>query len=390
MSVPIAMVAGEASGDLLAGQVLGPLRERIPELASYGIGGPRMAAAGFHADWSIDKLSVMGYLEVLRNLPEILGIRRRLKEKLLASPPAAFVGVDAPDFNLGLEVALREAWRGQGRPVIHFVGPSIWAWRGERIETIRRAVDHMLVVLPFEEAIYREAGIPATYVGHPLADLIPMEPDRHAAHAALGLGDDEGAGRIVALLPGSRVAEIRYLAGSFVAAASILARRHPDVRFVMPAANSITRERFEKEWQRVAPDLSITIVDGRSHDVLAACDAALVASGTATLEAALFKRPMVIAYRVSGLSAFLFRRKSYLPWAGLPNILAREFVVPELLQDAATPTALADALEFQLCDVQNRSRLQERFTAMHHTLRRDTGRLAATVIADLIAGAASR
>lgn len=381
MSVPIAMVAGEASGDLLAAQMLGPLRERIPELEARGIGGPRMVAAGFHADWSIDKLSVMGYLEVLGRLPEIIGIRRRLRQELLASPPAAFIGVDAPDFNLGLEVALRDAWRGQGRPVIHFIGPSVWAWRGERIETIRRAVDHMLVVFPFETEIYREAGIAATYVGHPLADVIPVVPDRSAARALLGFGD----GRIVALLPGSRAAEIRYLAAPFVEAAAIVSRRHPDVRFVMPAANPRMRERFEGEWKRVAPDLPITIVDGRSHDVLAACDAALVASGTATLEAALFKRPMVIAYRVATITGLLMRRRGgYLPWVGLPNILARAFVVPELLQEAATPEALAEALEFQLVDVQNRERLEERFTAMHHELRRDTGRLAADVIADLV------
>jgi len=376
------MVAGEASGDLLAAQVLGPLRARVPDLEALGIGGPRMAAAGFHAEWSIDKLSVMGYLEVLSRLPEIIGIRMRLTRRLLAAPPAAFIGIDAPDFNLGLEEKLREAWRGQGRPVIHFVSPSIWAWRGERIETIRRAVDHMLVVFPFEAQIYRDAGIAATYVGHPLADVIPMTPDRAAARVSLGLGE----GRVVALLPGSRIAEIRYLAAAFVEAAALVATRHPDVRFVVPAANAATRARFEREWQRTVPGFPITVVDGRSHDVLAACDAALVASGTATLEAALFKRPMVIAYRVAGLTGLLMRRRGgYLPWVGLPNILAREFVVPELLQEACTPHALAAALEFQLCDVQNRSRLEERFTAMHHELRRDTGRLAADVIADLLA-----
>lgn len=380
MAVPVAMVAGEASGDLLASLVLAPLSQRIPGLAAHGIGGPRMVAEGFRADWSIDKLSVMGYVEVLRNLFEILRIRRDLERRLLTDPPAAFVGIDAPDFNLGLELKLREAWRGQGRPVVHFVSPSIWAWRGERIEKIRKAVDHMLVLLPFETEIYEKAGVPATYVGHPLADVIPMEPDRAAARAALGLPVD---GRIVAILPGSRAAEIQYLARTFVDAAKRLAARHPDVRFVVPLVNARMRERFTTAVGEHG--LPMTLVDGRSHDALAACDAALVASGTATLETALFKRPMVIAYRVAPITAFLMKRRGYVPWVGLPNILARAFVVPEFLQDAATPEAIADALEFQLVDDDNRARLDERFTSLHHVLRRDTGRRAAEVIAGLLA-----
>jgi lipid-A-disaccharide synthase len=386
MSVPVAMVAGEASGDLLASLVLGPLRSRLPALDAYGIGGPRMLAEGFRQDWSIEKLSVMGYVEVLRNLVEIVAIRRELKRRLLADPPAAFLGIDAPDFNLGLESALREAWKGQGRPVIHFIGPSIWAWRGERIHRIKRAVDHMLVLFPFEPDLYRDAGIPATYVGHPLADLIPFEPDRGAARTALGL--DEAA-RIVAILPGSRLSEIDYLAATFVDAASILHARHPDVCFIVPLANARTRARFE-QIAAGRPRPPLTIVVGRSHDALAASDAALVASGTATLEAALSKRPMVIAYRVARLSGALFRRRSYLPWVGLPNILAREFVVPEFLQDAATPQAIAAALEFQLVDGANRQRLEERFTTMHHALRRNTGERAADVVSELLQSRSTR
>jgi lipid-A-disaccharide synthase len=383
--VPIAIVAGEASGDLLAAQLLGPLHDRIAGLDAYGIGGPRMRAERFRADWPVEKLSVMGYVEVLKRLPEIMSIRATLKRRLLADPPAAFIGIDAPDFNLGLELALREAWRGSGRRVIHVVGPSIWAWRGERIHQIKRAVDHMLVLFPFEPEIYRRAGIPATYVGHPLADVIPLAPERNVARDALGLPRD---GRVVALLPGSRAAEVRYLGEPFIEAAVLLHRRHPDIRFVIPAATPVLRSRIE---QLVATHaLAATIVDGRSHEALAAADAVLVASGTATLETALFKRPMVIAYRVAPLTGFLMRRRGSIPWVGLPNVLSNAFVVPELLQEAVTPAALAKALEFQLCDDANRARLVERFTALHHELRRDTGRLAAEVVADLLVSRVGR
>ena len=377
----MAMVAGEASGDLLAGLLLAPLRQRVAGLSTYGIGGPRMIAEGFRADWPIDKLAVRGYFEVLRHYREISGIRQELKRRLLADPPAAFVGIDAPDFNLDLEVELRTAWRGQHRPVVHFIGPSIWAWRGKRIAKIARAVDHILVVFPFEEEIYRKAGIAATYVGHPLADVIPLKPDRAAARIALNLPVDV---RVVALLPGSRLSEIGYMAEPFVDAAALLHRRDPAVRFVVPMSSGPARAAFEAIRARRHADLPLQIVDGQSHAVLAAADAVLVASGTATLETALSKRPMVIAYKVNALTAVLMRRMGYIPWVGLPNILAREFVVPEFLQEAATPQALADAVWFQLVDDANRARLEERFAAMHETLRRDTGTRAAAVIADLL------
>ena len=377
----MAMVAGEASGDLLAGLLLAPLRQRVAGLSTYGIGGPRMIAEGFRADWPIDKLAVRGYFEVLRHYREISGIRQELKRRLLADPPAAFVGIDAPDFNLDLEVELRTAWRGQHRPVVHFIGPSIWAWRGKRIAKIARAVDHILVVFPFEEEIYRKAGIAATYVGHPLADVIPLKPDRAAARIALNLPVDV---RVVALLPGSRLSEIGYMAEPFVDAAALLHRRDPAVRFVVPMSSGPARAAFEAIRARRHADLPLQIVDGQSHAVLAAADAVLVASGTATLETALSKRPMVIAYKVNALTAVLMRRMGYIPWVGLPNILARAFVVPEFLQEAATPQALADAVWFQLVDDANRARLEERFAAMHETLRRDTGTRAAAVIADLL------
>ncbi len=377
------MVAGEASGDLLAGLLLRPLHRKIPGLAPYGIGGPRMVAEGFRADWSIDKLAVRGYVEVLRHFVEIAGIRRRLRARLLADPPAAFIGIDAPDFNFGLERQLRDAWRGRGRerkrPIVHFIGPSIWAWRGSRITKIARAVDHMLVLLPFEAKIYHDAGIPATYVGHPLADVIPLAPDRAAARAALGL---PAAAPIIALLPGSRLSEIDYNAPTFLDAASILAGRHPEARFVVPMAGDAARARFDAV--AATRTLPLTVVDGRSHEVLAACDAVLVASGTATLEAALFKRPMVVAYKVATLTAMMMRRMGYIPYVSLPNILAGEFVVPEFLQEDATPQAIATALDHQLVDPHNRRALEERFTALHESLRCDTGERAADVIAGLI------
>ena len=381
MSVPVAMVAGEASGDLLAGSFLAPLRRKIPDLAAFGIGGPRMEAAGFHADWPIAKLAVRGYVEVLRHYFEIAGIRRCLTRRLLAEPPAAFVGIDAPDFNLDLELTLRRAWRGSHRPVVHFIGPSIWAWRGKRIEKIAEAVDHMLVVFPFEAEIYEKAGVAATYVGHPLADAIPLEPDRAAARRTLGLSDEA---RVVALLPGSRLSEVAYMAATFIDAAALLYRRDRTLRFVVPMAAPETSASFDAIRAGRHADLPLQVVDGQSHAALAAADAVLLASGTATLETALFKRPMVIAYKMAALTATMMRRMAYLPWVGLPNILAREFVVPELLQEAATPAALADALWFQLEDAANRERLEQRFRAMHETLRRGTGERAATVIAELI------
>ena len=382
MSVPVAMVAGEASGDFLAALLLSGLKRHIDGLAAYGIGGPRMHEEGFRVDWAIDKLAVRGYVEVLRHYREIAAIRKTLKARLLADPPRAFIGIDAPDFNLDLEIALREAWRGRNIPVIQFVGPSIWAWRGKRIAKIARAVDHMLVLFPFEEAVYRDAGIAATYVGHPLADIIPMQPDRSAARDALRLPQDA---RVVALLPGSRLSEIHYIAPAFVAAAKLLHGGEPDLHFIAPMAGAAARAAFDSIVAGCG-DLPLTVLDGQSHAALAAADAVLVASGTATLEAALFKRPMVIAYKMATLSALMMRRMGYLPWVGLPNILAREFLVPELIQEAATPAALASALRAQLDDDANRTRLEARFSAMHESLRRDTAERAATVVAALIAG----
>ena len=381
MAPIIALVAGEASGDLLASYLMGALRERMPDARFCGIGGPRMQAAGFDAWWPSEKLAVRGYVEVLRHYREITGIRALLAQRLVANPPTLFIGVDAPDFNLDLETTLRE----NGIRTAHFVSPSIWAWRGDRIGKIRRAAEHMLCLFPFEEPLYRNAGIPATYVGHPLADVIAEVPDRHAARAALGIS---GEGPVIALLPGSRQSELRYLADRFVAAARLLARDRREVRFVVPLASAETETLWSAAVARVAPqELPLQIVPRDAHAALAACDVALVASGTATLEAALFKRPMVIAYNMAGMSWQLMRRMKYQPWVGLPNILCADFVVPEFLQDAATPENLAQALGNLLADHIMRERVSTRFARLHAQLRQGMARRAADVIAHQFFGA---
>jgi lipid-A-disaccharide synthase len=371
----LALVAGEASGDLLAGLLLGGLKQRWPALQAFGIGGPRMAEQGFEAWWPHDKLSVLGYAEALRHYREIKGIRDALFERLAADKPDAFIGVDAPDFNLGLEQQLRHV----GVKAIHFVCPSIWAWRAGRTEKIARSTDHVLCLFPFEPELLQRHGIAATYVGHPLADAIDLSVPRSAARAALGFDDTQS---VVAVLPGSRRAEIDAIAPTFAATVALLARTRPDLRFVLPVAHGL-RALVEPIVARFAPDTPITLLDGRSHEALAACDVTLIASGTATLEAALFKRPMVIAYKINALSWQIMKRMRLQPWVGLPNILCREFVVPERLQSEATPQQLAaDVLAW--LDTPERCRaLQQRFTELHHQLRRNTARTATDAIAQI-------
>ena len=370
----IAVVAGEASGDLLAAGVLAELKRRDPSLALAGVGGDRMIATGFDAWVHVRELSVRGYVEVLRHLPRLLRLRRDLFQRIAALRPRAFVGVDAPDFNLGLEERLRAA----GVRTIQMVSPSVWAWRPERIAQVRRAVDRILLVFPFEQKIYDEAGIPATYVGHPLAALIPRVPDAPAARQRLGV---EGDGPWVAVLPGSRADEVHHLGPTFVAAMANMRREVPAVSFLLPVADPSLRALLDRQLS-VHPALAgaVTTVDGHSHDVLEAADVVLVASGTATLEAALYKRPMVISYRTPWLTAWIMRRKGRIPYVGLPNIMAGEFIVPELLQEAATPAALARAVLDLLGDTTGRARLVERFAAMHEALTRDTPKLAADAI----------
>jgi lipid-A-disaccharide synthase len=371
------MVAGEASGDLLAGLLLGGLRSRWPALRTMGIGGPQMARQGFDAWWPHDRLAVHGYAEALRHYPEIAGIRRQLARRLLDDPPDAFIGVDAPDFNLGLEQTLRQA----GIRTVHFVCPSIWAWRGKRAQTMARSCDHVLCLFPFEPELLHRHGCAASYVGHPLADALPLVPPREASRQHLGIDPDCP---LVAVLPGSRRAEIRHIAPVFLQAAAEMHRRRPELRFVLPVSPGL-RPMLEPMVALHAPAVPLNLVDGSSHAALAACDVTLIASGTATLEAALFKRPMVIGYRMNGLSWQLMKRMRYQPWVGLPNILCREFVVPELLQDACRPGALADATLAWLDDAPAAERLARRFQDLHHLLRCDTARRATDAIAQVIA-----
>ena len=379
----IAMVAGETSGDLLAGLLLDGLTARWPGLKSGGIGGAQMERRGFQVWWPSEKLAVRGYVEVLRHYREIAAIREQLKKRLLnqtGQRPDLFIGVDAPDFNLGLEAALK----AEGVKTVHFVCPSIWAWRANRVESIKRSVDHVLCIFPFEPELLAAHGIAATYVGHPLANVIPLEPDRPAARRTLGLHDED---TVIAILPGSRKSEIDYLAFRFFQAAALVGRAQPAIKFIVPAIPAL-KSMIERLAGEAGVRGTVQIIAGQSHTVLAACDATLIASGTATLEAALFKRPMVIAYNMNHLSWLIMRRKQLQPWVGLPNILCRDFVVPELLQDVATPQAMARELllwvDAKSSAPDKITALLERFTRLHAELRRDTSRLATDAIQKII------
>jgi lipid-A-disaccharide synthase len=376
------MVAGEASGDLLAGLLLEGLCQRWPQLTSAGIGGPQMARHGFAAWWPHHKLSVHGFgWEVLRRYREIVGIRKQLQTRLLEQRPDVFIGVDAPDFNLDLERNLR----GAGIKTVHFVCPSIWAWRPERVEKIRASVDHVLCIFPFEPELLASHGIAATYVGHPLANVIPLQADKAAARMALGLHVQD---RVLALLPGSRASEVKHLATCFFKAAALVKHAQPAIKLIVPAVPAL-RGAIEHAAAQAGMLDQVQIVSGQSHTVLAACDVTLIASGTATLEAALYKRPMVIAYRMGWLSWQIMRRKQLQPWVGLPNILSRDFIVPELLQDRATPQALADAVLQWFDDLDHQpakmAALQRQFVTLHHSLQRDTSTLATDAIEKILA-----
>ncbi|RFP10344.1 lipid-A-disaccharide synthase [Duganella sp. BJB488] len=374
----VALVAGEPSGDLLAARLLSGLRPHLPDARFHGIGGEHMIAQGFESHWPMDKLTVRGLLAVIPRYREIKGIQNQLRDQLLAERPAAFIGADYPGFNLGLEEQLKAA----GIPTIHYIGPQIWAWRGGRIKKIIRAVSHMLVVFPFEEEIYRQAGVPVSYVGHPLAEVIPMAPDVAGARRALGMPEDAN---VVAIMPGSRMSEIKYNTVAFIGAARLLKQRDRSLRFVAPMAGERQRKYFlELVAQAGLQDVEVQLLDGQSHTAIAAADAVLVASGTASLEVALFKKPMVIAYRMAELEWQILRHFNYQPWIGLPNILAREFLVPELLQNAANPAALAEAMWKQLSDAPHRLRLVERFTDMHHSLLRNSAVESAAAVLKVI------
>lgn len=376
----IGIVAGEPSGDLLGGALIEALRARVPTARFVGIGGPRMTGAGLQSLYPLEKLSVRGYVEVLRHFCEIIGIRRQLKQHFLAERPAVFIGIDAPDFNLDLESTLKKA----GIPTVHYVSPSIWAWRGGRMRGIRKAVSRMLTVFPFEAALYEKARVPVSYVGHPLADILATVPSKAEARAALKL---PAAAPVVALLPGSRVSELESLSDVFVATAEKIAAAVEGVRLLVPLVNRQTRELFEAAlYRRESGELDIKLLFGHAHEAMAAADVVLVASGTATLEAALLQRPMVITYRMPQLSWWMMNWRRYQPWVGLPNILAGEFVVPELLQDAATPEALSAAVIDLLQDAEKRKIIEQRFADMAAELRCDAAERAADAILPYITG----
>ncbi len=378
-AVRIAMVAGEASGDLLGSRLIETVRRRIPAASFVGIGGPRMVAAGFESWFPQEKLAVRGFVEVLRHLREILAVRRELTRRVLAERPRLFLGIDAPEFNLGLERRLKAA----GVSTAHMVSPQVWAWRRGRVHSIGRSVSQLLVLFPFEEALYRDAGIGVTYVGHPLADEIPETIDREAMRVELRL---PARARVVTMLPGSRQSEIEMMAEVFIETARLVARAAPDVRFLVPLVTRETRAMFEEAVYRCnARELPLTLLFGHARDALAACDVALAASGTVTLEAALSHRSMVIAYRVAPLSFRIARWLVRVPHIGLPNILCGEAVAPEFLQDDATPENLAQAVANLLADEPVRRRIEHRFERLHQELRCDSAERAADALMPLLA-----
>lgn len=370
----IGIVAGEASGDLLGSHLIAALKEARPDVHFIGIGGPRMKAVGMEVMFPMEKLAVNGYIEVLRHYRELVGIRRKLRNYFLTNRPALFIGVDAPDFNLDLELGLKK----RGIPTIHYVSPSIWAWRGERIHKIKRAVSHMLALFPHEPKIYQQAGVPVDYVGHPLADMLPEQPDRDAMRETMRIKPQS---RVFAFLPGSRQGEVKRLASTYIETAKLILQSVPDARFLVPLATRETRGIFEQAlYDCDAQELPFTLLFGHAHDAMIAADGVLVASGTATLEAALLKRPMVITYRLNALTLRLMKRKGYLPYYGLPNILCERFVVPELMQDDATPENLSQALLNLVNDTDAVRKLEQTFTELHRTLRQNTAQKAAAAI----------
>ena len=374
----IAIVAGEASGDLLGSQLILALREHLPALNVVGIGGPRMEAAGMDVWFPLEKLAVRGYFEVLRHYFEIVGIRRKLRRRLFKTRPDVFIGIDAPDFNLDLERGLK----ARGIPTVHYVSPAIWMWRRERLGKIKRAVSRMLTLFPFEADIYRDAGVDVAFVGHPLADMLDQIPRDDAARDQLRLPP---ASPVVALLPGSRQSELKYMADLFIRTAKLIHARLPHAVFLVPLTTRQTRVMFETAlYNNDAEELPLTIMFGHAQEAMAAADVVLVASGTATLEAALLCKPMVITYKMPPATYWLLQGKGYLPYYGLPNILAREFVVPEFIQDDATPQNLSQALLNLLADVATRDRIAARFAAMSASLHRGAARQAALAVLPML------
>lgn len=370
----IGIVAGEASGDLLGSHLMEELKRVVPGVRFIGIGGPKMQAVGMQVLFPLEKLAVRGYVEVLKHYCEIVGIRRKLRSYFCMYPPDLFIGIDAPDFNLSLEWKLKKC----GIPTVHYVSPSIWAWRGERIHKIKHAVSHMLALFPFEPPLYEKEGIPVTYVGHPLAEILPVVPNRDAMREQMRLPMQS---KVFAFLPGSRQSEVRHLAATYIETARLIVQKLPGAIFLVPLATSETRHIFEAALKHCGgQDLPMRILFGHAHDAITAADVVLVASGTATLETALLKRPMVITYKMPALSFWLLKPKAYQPFFGLPNILAGKFIVPELLQDDATPENLSRALLHWSSNKQAVTELEAIFTEMHATLRQGNVHKAAQAI----------
>ena len=376
--IRIAVIAGEASGDILGASLLQALNKRLPAVQFEGIPGPRMQKEGCQELAPMERLSVMGIVAILKRLPELLRLRKRLRDHWLHSKPDVFVGIDAPEFNLKLEEFLRQG----GVTTVHFVSPSVWAWRKKRIFQIKRAVDKMLILFPFEQAIYDTHQIPARFVGHPLADAYPIAPDVATTRAELGIASDAKA---LAVLPGSRGSELKFLSEPYIKAMQLLAKRDPSLHFIVPLVNDKRRQQFEQALQTFGSVPNLHLIDGQSATVMTAADAVLLASGTATLEAMLLKKPMVVGYRVSGFSYFIFKRLLTINRFSLPNLLADENLVPELMQQDCTPEKLAETVsrQLQLPEAEKHA-LINRYTAIHQTLRCNAGERAADAIVELL------
>lgn len=370
----IGIVAGEASGDLLGSHLMTALKQARPDLEFVGIGGAKMQSVGMRLLFPMEKLAVRGYVEVLRHYREIVSIRDQLRRYFIQNRPDLFIAIDAPDFNLNLEFALKK----HGIPTVHYVSPSIWAWRGERIHKIKQAVNLVLALFPHEPKIYQAAGVPVEYVGHPLADILPAHPQQRDMRLTMRLPLHS---KVFALLPGSRQSEVRALASTYIKTAQLITASYPDARFLVPLITRETREIFEQAiYDSEAQGLAITLLFGHAHEAMIAADGVLVASGTATLECALLKRPMVITYKMPALSWRLMKNKNYLPYVGLPNILCERFVVPEILQDDATPENLSQALLNAVNDLGAIADLEQTFLQLHRTLRQNTAQKAAAAI----------
>ncbi|MFO0512097.1 MAG: lipid-A-disaccharide synthase [Gammaproteobacteria bacterium] len=375
----IALVAGEASGDNLGAALIEALRARLPEARFIGVAGPRMRAAGCEPIADAGELALMGLAEIVRHLPRLIRLRRRVTAEIIAAGPAVFIGIDAPEFNLGLAARLK----AQGIRTVQYVRPQVWAWRQGRVKGSAAACDRILCLLPFEPAFYAAHGVEARFVGHPLADQFPMQPDRDAARTALGFSDHD---TVVAVLPGSREGEVSRLAAPFAGACAWLASHRPEARFVAPMVDARVRGRFEKEWSETAPGLAVQVTEGGARAALAAADVVLVASGTATLETLLSKRPMVVAYRLAGLTAFLLRRLGLVKVAHFsqPNLLAGREVVPEFFQEAVTPQALGAALLAWLEDPVRVADAKSAFVDVHERLRRGGADRAAEAVMEVV------